>query len=68
MAFDHIRIQSYREADCDSDIYLVVAKVEKKLAVRKQAEQKFDVERFNFRKLSELEFRKRIRLRSQTSF
>jgi hypothetical protein len=54
MAFDHIRVQSYSEADCDSDIYLVVAKVWEKLAVGKQAEQKFDVERVNFKKLREL--------------
>jgi len=36
----------------------VIAKVRKILAVNKQASQKFDVERFNFRKLSDLEVRK----------
>ena len=37
----------------------MVAKVRESLAVNKQAAQKFDVERFNIRKLNELEVRKR---------
>jgi len=36
----------------------VVAKVRESLAVSKQAAQKFDVKRFNLRKLNELEVRK----------
>jgi hypothetical protein len=36
----------------------VVAKVTESLAVCKQEAQKFDVERFNLRKLKELEVRK----------
>ena len=37
------------------------------MAVNKQATQKFDVERFNIRKLNDLEVRKKkIRLRLQT--
>jgi len=48
-------IQSFRGADCDTDNYLVVAEVKDRLAVSKQAAQKFDVDRFNHRKLSELE-------------
>jgi hypothetical protein len=36
----------------------VVAKFTERLVVRKQAPQKFDVERFNIKKLSELEVRK----------
>ena len=38
--------------------YLVVVKVRERLAVSKPAAQKFDVEKFKFRKLNELEVRK----------
>jgi len=38
----------------------VVAKVRERLAVSKQVAQEFDVERFNLRKLSELEVRKTV--------
>jgi len=36
---------------------ILVAKVREKLTVSKQAAQKFDVERFNLRKLNELDVR-----------
>jgi hypothetical protein len=51
-------VRSFGKADCDIHHYLVVAKVRERLAVSKQAAQKFDVERFNLRKLSDLEVRK----------
>jgi hypothetical protein len=40
--------------DCDTDHCMVVAKVRERLAVSKGATLKFDVDRFNLRKLSEL--------------
>jgi hypothetical protein len=39
----------------------VVAKVRERLAVRKQEAQKFDGEKFNLRKLDDLEVRKQYR-------
>jgi len=45
--------------------YLVIAKVRERLAVGKQAAQRFDRQRFNLRKLNKLEVRNSIRLRLQ---
>jgi len=59
-------VRSFSGADCDADHNLVVAKVRGKLVVSKQAAQRFDGERFNLRKLNELEVRKHIRLRLKT--
>jgi hypothetical protein len=44
----------------------VVAEVRERLAVKKQAAQKFDGRRFNLRKLNEREVGKQYRLRLQT--
>jgi hypothetical protein len=48
-------VQSFRAADCDSDHYLVVAKVRERLTVNKQRLQRFDMERFNLKKLNKVE-------------
>jgi hypothetical protein len=53
-----IDVQISRGVDCDTDHYLVVAKIRERLAVNKQGAQKFDGERFNLRKLNELVVRK----------
>jgi hypothetical protein len=52
-----LEVQSFRRDDCDTDHYLVVAKVRERFAICKQAAQKFDMEKFNFRKLNEQEAR-----------
>jgi len=36
------RYRSFRGANCDTDHYLVIAKVKERLAVGKQAAQRFD--------------------------
>jgi hypothetical protein len=46
----------------------VVAKVRERLAVSKQAAQTFDAERFNVKKLSELEVRKLYQLKISNRF
>ena len=59
-----LNVQSSSIADCDTDQYLVVANIKERLAVNKAAAQKFYVERFNLRKLSELEVRKQYQIKT----
>jgi len=42
-------VRSFREADCDTDHFLVFPKVRERLAISKQETQTFDVERFNLK-------------------
>ena len=59
-------VQSFRGADCDTDHYLLVAKVRERVALSKQAAQMFDGERFNPRKEMSWMLGNSIRLRLQT--
>jgi hypothetical protein len=48
-------VRSFRAADCDSNYYLVVAKVRERLAENKQRSHSLHTERFNFKKLNDVE-------------
>jgi len=58
----------FRGAECDTDNYLVIAKVGERLALGKQAVQRFDRQRFNLRKLNELEVRKEYQIEITNRF
>jgi len=61
-------MQSVRGADCIAGHCAVSANVRKRLTVNKQTAQKFDVERFNLRKLSDLEFRSQYQMKISNRF
>jgi len=55
-------IRSFRGANCDTGHCLVVVKFKEMLVISEEAEQKFDVERFNLTELSVLEVRKQYQI------
>ena len=61
-------LRNFRGADGDTDHYLVVVNVRERLAVSKEAAQKFDGERFNLRQLHEPEVRKQYQIKITNKF
>jgi hypothetical protein len=60
-------VRSFKGVGCNTDHYLVVAKVRESLAINKEAAHHFDVKRFNLRKLNKLEVKKEYQLKISNS-
>jgi hypothetical protein len=58
-------VRLFRAADCDTDLYLVLAKVREGLAVNKRNAHRFRMERFNLKKLKISRVMSNFVLRSQ---
>jgi hypothetical protein len=57
-----LHVRSFRAEDCDTDHYLVVAKVRERLAVSRQTMHRVQMERLNVKKLNEVEGPEQCRL------
>jgi hypothetical protein len=63
-----LNVRSFKVADCDTDHYLVVAKVRERLAVNKQRSQRLNMERFNLKKLNYVEVKEQFRVEVSNRF
>jgi hypothetical protein len=61
-------VRSFRAADFDSDHYLVVEKVWERLAVNKQRSHRFHMEKFNLKKLNDVEGKEQFRVEVSNRF
>jgi hypothetical protein len=61
-------VRSFRGADCGTDHYLVAAKLRERLSVMKQVAPKFDMQRFDLRKLNDAEVKEQYQVKITNRF
>jgi hypothetical protein len=63
-----VDVLSFTGSDCDTDHYLVVEKVRKRLSVSKQAEKMFHMERYNLKNVNDMEVKLQYQVKISNRF
>jgi hypothetical protein len=61
-------VHSFRGADCDTDHYPVVTKLRERISVTKRSRQNFDLERFDLKKLNDVEVKEKYQIEISNIF
>jgi hypothetical protein len=63
-----LNVRSFGAVHCDTGHYLMVAKIRERLAVKKQGSHKYLMERFNFKKINDVEGKEKYRVEVSSRF
>jgi hypothetical protein len=61
-------VRSFRAVDCDMDHFIVLARIRERLADNKQGSHKFQMERFNLKKIKEAEGKEKYHVEVSNTF